>query len=70
MSKLTCLGISRLSFWLLYLVGLEHLKSLNLNSCRYVSDMTKLLPVKETLEELDISNCSEIKDLSALFKLR
>ena len=53
-----------------HLVGLEHLKTLNLSNCRYVSDLTKLLPVKETLEDLDISNCAEITDLSSLFQLR
>ncbi|XP_028409594.1 ATP synthase subunit s, mitochondrial-like [Dendronephthya gigantea] len=53
-----------------HLVGLEHLKSLNLHNCRYVTDLTKLLPVKESLQELDISNCIQITDLSSLFKLR
>lgn len=53
----------------LVLVGLHYLKFLNLNSCRYVSDLSKLLPVKETLEELDICNCWEIKDLAPLFQL-
>ena len=58
-------------FYLLFLllVGLQHLKQLNMNSCRYVTDMKKLLPVKETLEQLDIGNCGGISDLTPLHEL-
>ena len=58
-------------FYLLFLllVGLQHLKQLNMNSCRYVTDMKKLLPVKETLEQLDIENCGGISDLTPLHEL-
>ena len=40
-----------------------------MNSCRYVTDMNKLLPVKETLEQLDIGNCGGISDLTPLHEL-
>ena len=40
-----------------------------MNSCRYVTDMKKLLPVKETLEQLDIGNCGGISDLTPLHEL-
>ena len=58
-------------FYLLFLllVGLQHLKQLNMNSCRYVTDMKKLLTVKETLEQLDIGNCGGISDLTPLHEL-
>lgn len=32
--------------------------------------MNKLLPVKESLEELDIGNCVAISDISPLFELK
>jgi len=51
-------------------VGLQHLKQLNVNSCMYITDVSKLLPVKETLEELDIGNCSSISDISPLSELK
>lgn len=53
-----------------HLVGLQYLRFLNLSSCRYVSDLSKVLPTKETLEELHMHNCWEVKDLSPLFQLR
>ena len=56
-------------FIALFLVGLQHLKQLNINSCRYVTDMNKLLPVKETLEQLDIGNCGGISDITPLHEL-
>lgn len=56
-------------FHVLLLVGLQHLKQLSMNSCRYVTDMKKLLPVKETLEQLDIGNCGGISDLTPLHEL-
>ena len=52
------------------LVGLQYLRFLNVSSCRYVSDLSKILPVRETLEELHMHNCWEVKDLSPLFELR
>jgi len=36
----------------------------------YVTDVSKLLPVKETLEELDIGNCGSISDISPLSELK
>ena len=51
-------------------VGLRHLESLNLNGCKYVTDMTKLLPVQDCLAELDIGNCNGILDISPLSELR
>jgi len=51
-------------------VGLQHLKQLNVNSCMYVTDVSKLLPVKETLEELEIGNCGSISDISPLSELK
>ena len=50
--------------------GLQHLRLLNVNSCVYVTNMNKLLPVKESLEELDIGNCVAISDISPLFELK
>lgn len=50
--------------------GLQHLRLLNVNSCVYVTNVNKLLPVKESLEELDIGNCVAISDISPLFELK
>ena len=50
--------------------GLQYLRLLNVNSCVYVTNMNKLLPVKESLEELDIGNCVAISDISPLFELK
>ena len=50
--------------------GLQHLRLLNVNSCAYVTNVNKLLPVKESLEELDIGNCVAISDISPLFELK
>lgn len=62
-------GICVTTGGLQHLVGLQHLKQLNINSCRYVTDMNKLLPVKETLEQLDIGNCGGISDITPLHEL-
>lgn len=51
-------------------VGLQHLKELHMNSCKYVTDMSKLLPVKATLEQLDIGNCGGISDITPLNELK
>ncbi|XP_031569885.1 ATP synthase subunit s, mitochondrial-like isoform X2 [Actinia tenebrosa] len=55
---------------LLHLEGLKYLDYLNLHGCKYVGDVNKLLPVKETLEELDISLCTAITDISPLSQLK
>ena len=54
----------------LVLVGLKHLESLNLNGCKYVTDVAKLLPVQESLVQLDIGNCNGILDISPLTELK
>ncbi|KAJ7380014.1 ATP biosynthetic process [Desmophyllum pertusum] len=63
-------GISVTTGGLQHLDGLQHLKELNVNSCRYVTDMHKLLPVKESLELLDIGNCGSISDILPLSDLK
>ncbi|XP_078350544.1 ATP synthase subunit s, mitochondrial-like isoform X1 [Oculina patagonica] len=63
-------GISVTTGGLQHLVGLQHLTQLNVNSCMYVTDVSKLLPVKETLEQLDIGNCGSISDISPLSELK
>ncbi|CAH3043545.1 unnamed protein product [Pocillopora meandrina] len=63
-------GISVTTGGLQHLDGLQHLRLLNVNSCVYVTNMNKLLPVKESLEELDIGNCVAISDISPLFELK
>lgn len=63
-------GISVTTGGLQHLDGLQHLRLLNVNSCVYVTNVNKLLPVKESLEELDIGNCVAISDISPLFELK
>ena len=50
----------------LFLVGLEYLKQLNMNGCKYITDTSKLLPVRESLEKLDMGNCVAISDITPL----
>ncbi|XP_022788079.1 ATP synthase subunit s, mitochondrial-like isoform X2 [Stylophora pistillata] len=50
--------------------GLQHLRHLNVNSCVYVTNIQKLLPVKGSLEELDIGNCVALSDISPLFEFK
>lgn len=63
-------GISITTGGMQHLAGLQYLTQLNMNSCKYVTDLNKLLPVKETLEELDIGNCGGISDITPLHQLK
>ncbi|XP_015769107.1 PREDICTED: ATP synthase subunit s, mitochondrial-like isoform X1 [Acropora digitifera] len=59
-------GVSITTGGLQHLVGLEYLKQLNMNGCRYITDTSKLLPVRESLEKLDMGNCVAISDITPL----
>lgn len=63
-------GISVTTGGLQHLVGLQHLTQLNMNSCKYITDTSKLLPVRESLEKLDIGNCGGISDITPLHELK
>ena len=54
----------------LFKVGLNHLDYLSLHGCKYVTDVGKILPVKETLLELDIGYCPAITDILPLGQLK
>jgi hypothetical protein len=70
--KIKMLWYSKLYYLYLFtfLEGLKYLDYLNLHGCKYVGDVSKILPVKETLEELDISLCPAITDISSLGQLK
>ncbi|KAK3751476.1 hypothetical protein QZH41_009189 [Actinostola sp. cb2023] len=64
--KATCITTGGLQ----HLVGLNHLDYLSLHGCKYVTDVGKILPVKETLLELDIGYCPAITDILPLGQLK
>ena len=46
------------------LVGLRHLKVIDMNSCIYITNLTLLKEVAATLEYLDIGNCESLADIT------
>lgn len=62
-------GLSLSNNGLAHLQGLTYLEHLNLNSCKYISDLTHLSEVSSTLEHLDIGNCPGISDVSPIVDL-
>ncbi len=52
------------------LVGLKHLKHLDMNSCCYITDLTMLKEVADSLQYLDIGKCESISDVSPVQNLR
>lgn len=63
-------GVSITTGGLQHLVGLEYLKQLNMNGCKYITDTSKLLPVRESLEKLDMGNCVAISDITPLNEMK
>jgi len=49
-----------------HLVGLRHLKVIDMNSCIYITNLMLLREVANSLEYLDVGNCERLSDISPL----
>eukprot|EP00794_Sanderia_malayensis_P019882 gene19882-21823_t len=70
LEKINARGINLTDNGFEHLVGLKYLKHLDMNSCCYITDLTCLKEVAESLQYLDIGNCESIADISPIEKLR
>ena len=55
---------------LLFIVGLRHLKVIDMNSCTYITNLSPLKEVANTLEYLDIGNCESLADVAPVADLQ
>ena len=55
---------------LLFIVGLKHLKVLDMNSCIYITNLSPLKEVASSLEYLDIGNCESLADVAPVADLQ
>ena len=49
-----------------FVVGLRHLKVIDMNMCIYITNLALLREVANSLEYLDIGNCEHLADISPL----
>ncbi|XP_057316275.1 ATP synthase subunit s, mitochondrial-like [Hydractinia symbiolongicarpus] len=62
-------GVALTNSGLQHLVGLKYLRYLSLHGCKHITDLEHLTEVADTLEYLDIGNCTGLSDVTPVGSL-